>query len=197
MGQNDLTQPLHGHDVLRWTIGTDDATAGTGTALHVIKVGARGTNDPRAVNGGDTVILWADVQGYLHPHLDAFLLDSDTTVATGATGTAKTGLGAFRDIDAVITVTAASGTSPTMDIILEGRLDGTNFAALSKSRFTTAGTGIVHVTKRLATGSADGTGDPNAGVVRGYGFGDALRVRREITGTSPSFSYTVYINGVS
>lgn len=68
-------------------------------------------------------------------------------------------------------VTAVAGTSPTLDVVLEDSLDGTNWNTLATfSAQNTPGHQVVNVTTP---------------------FADLLRARWTIGGTTPSFTFSV------
>lgn len=86
------------------------------------------------------------------------------------------GYGPANDLACLLAVTAASGTSPTLDVFLEDTVDGVNFFTVAT--FTQA-TGVTASVQRVA-------GDVTA-------FTDRLRVRWTIGGTTPSFTFSVQI----
>lgn len=68
-------------------------------------------------------------------------------------------------------VTAASGTSPTLDVVVEDTVDGTNYNTVATfAQKVAAGREAVRVTTP---------------------FSDTLRVRWTIAGTTPSFTFSV------
>lgn len=179
--------------------GVHDGTA-DGTAGEMWKVGGRYSATAAAVGDGDAALMWVDDRGRVHPHLDAYLLDSATTATGSATGTTSRGLGVFSEMDVMARVTVGTGTSATMDMFLDSRLDGTNYINVAHlTKFTGADTVVAHLSRRQGTSLelVDVDADAGAGTIRRIGWGDDLRVRRDITGTSPQFSYTVYINSVA
>ncbi|MDP3064745.1 MAG: hypothetical protein Q8O40_16315 [Chloroflexota bacterium] len=124
------------------------------------------------------------------------LLDSFTTANGSATGTAAVGLAPYRDADVLVDVTVASGTAATLDVYLDSRLDGTGWSNLGRlTAITGTAKALIHLSKRQAAVEiAGGVSDAGAGTVRAIGWGDDLRVRRNITGTTPSFSARVWLN---
>lgn len=83
------------------------------------------------------------------------------------------GWGAASKLRAQLNVTAASGTSPTLDVVLEDTLDGTNFNTVGTfTQRTAAGRQVIDITGL---------------------FSDRLRVRWTIGGTTPSFTFTVNV----
>ena len=103
-------------------------------------------------------------------------VDTPTSSAartTSGTGTALTGYGKVTAMRCQLNVTAASGTSPTLDVVIEDTLDGTNWNTVGT--FTQA-TGA---TRQVINISAP--------------FGDTVRTRWTIGGTSPSFTFAVII----
>lgn len=95
---------------------------------------------------------------------------SAARTASGS-GTAVFGFGKAAMIRAQIQVTAASGTSPTLNVVLEDTLDGTNWNTIGTfAQLTAAGREVINVV---------------------VPFGDQVRCRYTIGGTSPSFTFAV------
>lgn len=70
-----------------------------------------------------------------------------------------------------LVVTAASGTGPSMTVTLEDTLDGTNWFTIgSFAAKTAAATEVINITQP---------------------FTDQIRVKWAITGTTPSFTFSV------
>lgn len=74
-----------------------------------------------------------------------------------------------------LAVTAASGTTPTLDVVVEDTLDGTNWNAIGTFTQATAATA-------------------QAVDIAGM-FTDQVRVRWTVTGTTPSFTFSVLAFG--
>lgn len=100
------------------------------------------------------------------------------SAARTASGTSSTleGVGEWGTIRARLAVTAASGTSPTLDVVVEDTLDGgTNWHTVATfAQKTAAGTEAVNITTP---------------------FSDRLRVRWTVGGTTPSFTFSVAMYG--
>lgn len=172
-------------------------TAADGTPT-VFLVGGKYVAQPVAVDGGDVVAAWLDAKGYINPHVEALTLIDFTTAGTNQTGSAVTGLGAFRDADVHVNVSAFTGTSPTLDVYADSRLDGTNWKNLARmTQMTGTGQFFLHLTKRQSGGEGTLTSDAGAGTIRAVGWGDDLRVRANIGGTSPSVSAVISVNLVA
>jgi len=104
------------------------------------------------------------------PGLTETLVASAARTASGDSGS-LTGWGAARTLRAQLNVTAASGTSPTLDVVVEDTVDGTNWNT------------VATFAQKVATGRE---------VVNYSGlFSDTLRVRWTVGGTSPSFTFAV------
>ena len=72
---------------------------------------------------------------------------------------------------AQLNVTAASGTSPTLNVLIEDTLDGINYNTIGNfTQKTAAGREVINVT---------------------VPFSETLRVSWAIAGTNPSFSFSV------
>jgi hypothetical protein len=91
---------------------------------------------------------------------------------TSGNSTAIGPLDPFRSVVALLNVTAVSGTTPSMTATLEGSVDGTVFFTLA------TGIALTAVNKQVLT-MVDTAVPPY------------LRVAWAITGTTPSFTFTV------
>lgn len=104
-----------------------------------------------------------------------------TAVASGARTTsansgALPGFGDWSKFRAQLAVTAASGTTPTLDVVIEDSFDG-------GTTWNTVGT----FTQKTAAGT-------QAVDITGL-FSDQLRVRWTVGGTTPSFTFSVLLYG--
>lgn len=92
--------------------------------------------------------------------------------ASGDSG-ALTNYGPAATLRAQLAVTAAAGTSPTLNVVIEDSLDGTNWYAIGTfAQRTAAGTEVLNITTP---------------------FADTVRVRWTIGGTTPSFTFSVVV----
>lgn len=83
------------------------------------------------------------------------------------------GYGPAVSLRAQLNVTAASGTTPTLDVVIEDTLDGTTWNVIGTfAQKVTTGREVINVT---------------------IPFGDVIRVRHTIAGTTPSFTFAVDI----
>ncbi len=97
---------------------------------------------------------------------------STARTASGDTGP-QPGFGDERTLRAQLNVTAASGTSPTLDVVLEDTLDGTNWNVVGTfAQKVGPGREVVNVT---------------------IPFTDRLRARWTLGGTTPSFTFSVEV----
>lgn len=81
------------------------------------------------------------------------------------------GYGPTKTIRAQLNITAAAGVAPTLDVVIEDTLDGTNYNTVGTfAQKTAAGREVVNITTP---------------------FADRLRVRWTIAGTTPSFTFAV------
>lgn len=95
---------------------------------------------------------------------------SAARTASGDSG-ARTGFEHASTLRAQLNVTAASGTSPTLDVVLEDTLDGTNWNVVGTfAQKVGPGREVINVTAP---------------------FTDRLRARWTLGGTTPSFTFTV------
>lgn len=104
---------------------------------------------------------------------------TNTPVASAARTTSGNsgsldGYGAATTLRAQLEVTASSGTSPTLDVILEDSLDGTNWNTVGT--FTQA-TGATREVINVTTP-----------------FGPYLRVSWTVAGTTPSLTFSVTLH---
>ena len=112
----------------------------------------------------------SDIQQANIPASTVTLLESAVRTAT-VTGTAVKGLSAAKLLVMQLNVTAASGTSPTLDVVVQDTVDGTNWNTIATFAQATA---VTREVIRLTSA-----------------FTDQLRVVGTITGTSPSFTCEV------
>ena len=111
----------------------------------------------------------SDIQQANVPASTVTLLASAARTAT-ASAAAVPGFAAANNLVLQLNVTAASGTLPTLDVVVQDTVDGTNYATIAT--FTQA-TGVTREVIRLATP-----------------FTDTLRVVYTIGGTLPSFTFS-------
>jgi len=165
----------------------------------VILVGGRFTNSPTALSDLDHAVILMGERGeqIQQPGNRQFILDERTSASSSATGTNTTGLAGYADADVILDVSAAAGTSPTLDVFLDSRLDGTGYTNIAHfTQITGVGTRVAHMSKRQSAVELDGSADVGAGTVRAIGWADDLRVRTDYSGgtTSPVFDHRVTIN---
>lgn len=104
------------------------------------------------------------------PGLTENLVASAARTASGDSGALK-GWGSAKSVRAQLNVTAAAGTTPTLDVVIEDTVDGTNWNAVGT------------FAQKVATGRE---------VINITGlFGETLRVRWTVAGTTPSFTFAV------
>jgi hypothetical protein len=102
----------------------------------------------------------------------------DTIVASAARTTSGdsgvlAGWGVPKTLRAQLNVTAASGTGPTLDVVLEDTLDGTNWNVVGTfAQKVGPGREVINVTSP---------------------FSDRLRARWTVAGTAPSFTFSVLV----
>ncbi len=98
------------------------------------------------------------------------LAPSAARTASGNSGV-FTGYGVASTLRAQLDVTAASGTTPTLDVVIEDTLDGTNWNILASfGQKTAPGREVVNVSTP---------------------FANRIRARWTIGGTTPSFTFSV------
>lgn len=100
------------------------------------------------------------------------VLASAARTTSGDTGP-LTGYSTAESLRAQLNVTAAAGVAPTLDVVLEDTVDGTNWNAIATfAQKTATGREVLNVTTP---------------------FTDQIRVRHTIGGTAPSFTFSVAI----
>ena len=112
----------------------------------------------------------SDIQQANIPASTVTLLESAARTAT-VTGTAVKGLSAARLLVMQLNVSAASGTSPTLDVVVQDTVDGSNWNTIATFAQATA---VTREVIRLTTA-----------------FTDQLRVVGTIGGTTPVFIFGV------
>jgi hypothetical protein len=91
--------------------------------------------------------------------------------ASSGVGTAVAGNAPAQFLRVQLNITAASGTTPTLDVTLEDTIDGTNYNTCATFvQQTTTGRVVIDLTTP---------------------FTDNLRVRWVVGGTTPSFTFSV------
>lgn len=96
---------------------------------------------------------------------------SASRTASGNSGVLGGHYGAYSSIRAQLEVTAASGTTPTLDVTIEDTLDGTSFNTIGTFTQATGTTReVINITST---------------------FGDRLRVAWALGGTAPDFTFSV------
>lgn len=108
------------------------------------------------------------------------LLASGARTATGV-GSAVCGFGRYEKFAAELVVSAASGTTPTLDVTLQHSIDG------GTTWFT-----LATFTQKTATGSELKT-ETEVEAATGEVYGDCFRVSYVIGGTTPSFTFYVKV----
>ena len=109
-------------------------------------------------------------QGSTIGYVEETVVTSAARTATGNSGTLS-GYGGATTLRAQLDVTAASGTTPTLDVKIQDTLDGTNWNDLVAFTQATA------TTREIKTVTTP--------------FSDRLRVLYTIGGTTPSFTFSV------
>lgn len=122
---------------------------------------------------------WSDV-------LNRFRRGRDVTLkASGAETSSTTGaaveMGGAGRVTLTVDITAASGTTPTMTVVIEGSIDGTTWFTIATVGLSGLGYGV-GVPSNFTGVSA------TRGVVPAAPF---MRYRSVIGGTTPSFTYSV------
>lgn len=105
-------------------------------------------------------------------YLEETVVSSAARTASGNSGV-LTGYGDASTLRALLAVTAVSGTTPSMTVLIEDTLDGTNWFTIGTFAAKTAtGVEVINVTAP---------------------FAERLRVSWAITGTTPSFTFALTV----
>ena len=196
MGKTDKAQSSK--EILTAAMGTHDAVADA-TPI-VLQQGGKYVKVPVSVASGDTAIVWTDAYGRLTANISAhqIAIGNGTLGAGTTTSTAIVGMNVYKDLDLDVVSTGVSGTTPTLNIFVDSKLDGTNLVNLSHLTEITTNTRVgIHLTRRNANGEVGSFGsDAGAGTLRAIGWGDDIRIRAVVAGTNPNFVVTVYLNAV-
>lgn len=108
--------------------------------------------------------------GSIVGYAEETVVASAARTTTGSTA-AISGYGGADTLRVQLNVTAASGTTPSLTVLVEDTLDGTNWNTIGTfAAKTAAGREVINVT---------------------VPFADRLRVSWTITGTTPSFTFDV------
>lgn len=92
---------------------------------------------------------------------------------TSGSSQALNGYGGASTLRVQLSVTAATGVAPTLDVVVEDTLDGTNWNTIGTfSQKTAASREVINITTV---------------------FADQLRVRWTIGGTTPSFTFSLVV----
>ncbi|HDK42890.1 MAG TPA: hypothetical protein ENG87_05905 [Candidatus Pacearchaeota archaeon] len=126
-------------------------------------------------------------------------IQNNVLLASGARTTSSntgplTGYGNYRSAIIQVNVTAASGTTPTLDVYIDTSIDDTNWLNIAHyTQFTTTGRRVFRLNEYQPGGAADAdaTADLGAGTQQQGSWGSTIRIRWVITGTSPSFTFDV------
>lgn len=105
-----------------------------------------------------------------NPGVTETLVASAARTSSGDSGV-LTGWGVPAAARVQLDVTAAAGTSPTLDVVVEDTLDGVNWNVVGTfARKTTVGREVINITAL---------------------FADRIRVRWTVGGTAPSLTFSV------
>ncbi|MDQ3747976.1 MAG: hypothetical protein M3367_03010 [Acidobacteriota bacterium] len=98
-------------------------------------------------------------------------LSSAARTASGDALAASSDYGSADTMRCQLNVTAVSGTAPTLDVVIEDTLDGTNFNTIGTfAQKTATGREVINIT---------------------IPFTERVRIRWTIAGTTPSFTFGV------
>lgn len=128
------------------------------------------------------------------------IVTKNLLTATAVTATGTGGAVVLQDfqgeqIVAKLNVSAASGTTPTLDVVMQESLDGgTNWVDVARFAQITAATTNAHYANLVgstAVAGAVGDGTIAASTTGVALVSDTLRVKYTIGGTTPSFTFTL------
>jgi hypothetical protein len=115
---------------------------------------------------------------------------------TTAGGTAITGISLFTEVVFQVNVTAQSGTTPTLDLYIQTSYDGgLNWVDIAAATQITTVTGITILSHNPDGGTASPSfiatdGTKTGGTNKVVGWGDRLRLKWKIGGTTPSYTFS-------
>ena len=108
-------------------------------------------------------------------YIEDRVIESKSRTTSADSGIIDLPMERYDELRIQLDVTAASGTTPTLDVVVEDTLDGVNFNTIAT--FTQA-TGVTREVKNVTTP-----------------FGRRLRVKWTLGGTSPNFTFSTDIVG--
>jgi hypothetical protein len=127
------------------------------------------------------VSKWSDGLKRFFKRTDFTVKASGAEIASTTGATVEVGEGG--NLNVVVDITAASGTTPTMTVVIEGSTDGTNWYALGTFGANGYAVGSVATAPTNITGVST-----IRGALPGARY---VRYRSVIGGTTPSFTYSV------
>lgn len=109
---------------------------------------------------------------YSQNYAEETVVSSAARTVTGNSSTLS-GYGTIKQLRAQLNVTAASGTTPTLDVLIQDSLDGTNWNTIGTfAQKTTTAREVINITTP---------------------FADRVRILYTIGGTTPSFTFDVIV----
>ena len=181
----------------------------TGDSISVYVLPGSGQNTP-VLGSGTAQGLGPNPVVVVQPSFRQFVLNSVSLGSASATGTWTAGLGGFRFMTVHVRFSSMTGTASTVNLFVDTRLDGTNVTNMGQFSQVASATGptfeqVMVLNRYVPTLTVDGSavsnvpGDRSAGTVYQFGWGDDLRIRRDVSGgtTAPIFTYTVTVNANS
>ena len=190
MGTLGTNTPYTTQDILNAVYGSSSGSAVLQISAPILQAGT--------IGGTQALQVFTPAAGAVVVTVATF------TAGSGATGTAtasSTGLALAKNIDVYVNVTDYTGAATgSLILFFDGRIDGTNYVNVAQMTvITTIGYAVAHLTKNNPAGQIGAalSVDAGPGTVRAFGFGDAIRVRRQITGTATTtFTGAVYITNI-
>ena len=130
------------------------------------------------------------------------LLHEITANATNSTGTGLSGVSHAKQVVVFTDITLGSGTSPTLNVLVDTKLDGTSWINLARFAVFTGNSvesAAIVMNKETVTASEMPLMeiDAGAGTIRNIPWGDEFRIRTTSGGTTPSFTARFRINLLS
>jgi hypothetical protein len=124
----------------------------------------------------------------------------NVTVTGNDTTADNPGINILSQATLYLTVTAASGTSPTLDIYLQKKLaDGSTYQDIAHfAQVTTSPTNrVMHMITGGNKEEAQQTNTLAASTVNSVPFGAIWIISARVGGTSPSFTFSLYMEGLT
>lgn len=141
-----------------------------------------------AVDADNTGRLWTT-------HKTVASLPHPSAAETISGSTVNLDVSTFEELGIYVNVTAASGTTPTISFYVDGLDASGNWQPLMQLNAGGAWTGVTQALAHLGRGISLAGATVGTHVYANLTFPSTIRIRWTITGTSPSFTFSVALSG--